>query len=401
MSPRTRAYWICQIVGWTVYTLINMTFVVVVKDDPVTWQDTTSIVFTSVLFFGFTHGFRNWAYHRTWTDLPLWRLVLRILLVALVMGITVQTVSHVVSKYVLELSFFEKLDQSEEIGLMLIGSINSGLVIVMWSAIYFGLHAMWNYKQAELDRRQAEVDRWKMEAQAKSARLKALELQLNPHFFFNSLNSIRALIVEDPSRAQAMVTRLAGLLRYALRAGEATTVPLRQEVRMVETYLDLEGVRFEERLRSTLEVNPEVLDRPVPLFLVQTLVENGIKHGLAPRPEGGEIAVTVEGEGEGVRIQVRNTGRLHSEESGGVGLANARQRLQLLFGNAATLALHQSAPDTVTADVYVPPPPPDGDGAPSAAALDGRAPTELEAASSDAPQPEASASDAARSIPNS
>jgi hypothetical protein len=181
--------------------------------------------------------------------------------------------------------------------------------------------------------------------QAKEARLQALELQLNPHFFFNSLNNVRALIAEDPERAQTAVTQLAGLMRYALKAGQETTVPLRKELEMVRTYLDLEQVRLEDRLRYEIDAEDSALDHPVPLLLVQTLVENGIKHGVAPRPEGGRLTVTARTEGDALCVWVTNTGRLDPDAESGLGLENARERLQLLFGDEATLTLENVEDD--------------------------------------------------------
>src|SRR5690606_9276799 len=126
--------------------------------------------------------------------------------------------------------------------------------------------------------RAAEVERWRLQAAVKDAELAALRAQVNPHFLFNSLNSIRALIVEDPARAQQVVTQLAALLRYTLQAGATSTVPLEAELHAVRTYLALESIRLEERLRYTIDVDDAVRQAPVPPMLVQTLVENGIKH---------------------------------------------------------------------------------------------------------------------------
>jgi LytS/YehU family sensor histidine kinase len=216
----------------------------------------------------------------------------------------------------------------------------------LWLAIYFGVHAAWNY-------RQAEVDKWKLEAQAETARLKALKLQLNPHFFFNSLNSLRALIAEDPDRAQRMVTRLARLLRTTLQVDDVKTVPLEEELSTVQTYLELEMVRFEERLQYEIDASEAARERPVPFLLGQTLVENAIKHGVAKQRDGGTITIKADVVADALRLRITNPGTLEAE-TGGVGLANARERLQLLFGDEASLRVENATADTVEATAILP-----------------------------------------------
>jgi LytS/YehU family sensor histidine kinase len=229
---------------------------------------------------------------------------------------------------------------------VLVAIFGSSMLMFMWLVIYFGVHYFWNY-------RQAEIDKWKLEAQAETARLKALKLQLNPHFFFNSLNSVRALIAEDPERAQRMVTRLARLLRTTLQVDDVKTVSLEEELATVRTYLELEGVRFEDRLQYEIEAGEAALERAVPFLLVQTLVENAIKHGIAEQQEGGTVTIISDVVDDALRLRVTNPGTLEAE-TGGVGLTNARERLQLLFGDEASLTVENAGPDTVVATAVLP-----------------------------------------------
>jgi LytS/YehU family sensor histidine kinase len=117
------------------------------------------------------------------------------------------------------------------------------------------------------------------------------EAQINPHFLFNSLNSIRGLVVENPQKAQDMITRFAALLRYNLNRDRQHTVPLSQEAEVVEDYLALEAVRFEGRLRVQFTVDPSAESLQVPPMILQALVENALKHGIAKRPEGGDVRI--------------------------------------------------------------------------------------------------------------
>jgi len=224
----------------------------------------------------------------------------------------------------------------------------SSSVLLIWSLIYFGFYQVQNY-------RQTEIEKWRLELTVKDAELKALKSQMNPHFIFNCLNSVRALTVEDPERARTVVTQLANILRYSLQSRNAATVTLEEELQIVSDYLALEAIRLEDRLKVRLSIDPDTLSVAVPTMLIQTLAENGIKYGVAARPEGGEISITSSMRDAMLQIQVTNTGRLGNVgDSTGVGLRNAVDRLKLLFGESATLTLESVVPDHVTACIEIP-----------------------------------------------
>jgi len=189
----------------------------------------------------------------------------------------------------------------------------------------------------------------------REAELRVLESQVNPHFLFNCLNSIRALVIVDPPRAQDMVTRLANVMRHSLRQDKQHTVPLAIEVEAVTDYLALEGVRFEERLNVKLSIDPAAQDCRVPPMLLQTLVENAIKHGISQAIDGGDVFVSAVRENAIVRLEVANTGHLSAacSNANALGLANARERLRLLYGENASLSLRDGE-DHVTATVVIP-----------------------------------------------
>src|ERR1017187_505369 len=159
----------------------------------------------------------------------------------------------------------------------------------------------------------------------------------------------------DRGRPRARVTELSNILRYSLQSGRTETVPLETELEAVTAYLKLEAIRLEERLRVHIEVDPESLETRIPPMLLQTLVENGIKHGVARLPGGGEIRVDSQVESRAVKIQVRNSGQLR-EDAGStrLGLDNARERLRLLYGNAASLVLRNYDGDSVVAEISIP-----------------------------------------------
>jgi signal transduction histidine kinase len=231
--------------------------------------------------------------------------------------------------------------------------LNGTLLYVGWLCVYFFYHLFDRFNRSE-------IERLRLTAHVKEAELRALKSQVNPHFIFNSLNSLRALIDENPPRAREAVTQLAHLLRYSLQSGQLETVPFESELRAVHDYLALEQVRHEERLRVRLDVDPETLTLPIPPMLLQTLVENAVKYGISVLPEGGEVAVIARREADSLRLQVTNPGALadaparHTAASTGVGLRNAADRLRLLFGERASLQLRADGDALVVAEAVVP-----------------------------------------------
>jgi sensor histidine kinase YesM len=181
------------------------------------------------------------------------------------------------------------------------------------------------------------------------ARLSALESRVHPHFLFNTLNSISALIREDPAAAERTVERLAGLLRYSLDSNCTRTVPLRQELRVVGDYLEIERTRFGERLRYTLDVPAGLGDAEVPPFAVQLLVENSVKYAVAPSRHGGEIRVVVRAAGARLELEVSDDGPGFDAHSipPGHGLENLQDRLAVLFEGAGQVDFARRGERTV------------------------------------------------------
>jgi LytS/YehU family sensor histidine kinase len=174
---------------------------------------------------------------------------------------------------------------------------------------------------------------------AAEARLRSLESRIHPHFLFNTLNAISSLIAVDPARAEQIVGRLATLLRASLDASNQPLIPLRQELAMVESYVDIERVRFGEKLRGAVEVPAELLDAQVPPLSVQSLVENAVKHGITPQSGGGEFLVKASADTGNLRIEVQDTGPGFDLAAirAGHGLDNLVERLNAMFGAQARL----------------------------------------------------------------
>jgi sensor histidine kinase YesM len=219
------------------------------------------------------------------------------------------------------------------------------LRVVTPLAIVFGLgglvHASLRARVQQMEERlrEKEIAEERTRKLAAEARLRSLESRIHPHFLFNTLNAISSLIAVDPARAEQIVCRLATLLRASLDAGNEPLIPLRQELAMVESYVDIEKVRFGDKLRGSVTAPAELLDAKVPPLSVQSLVENAVKHGITPQSGGGEFLVTALADAGNLRIEVQDTGPGFDLAAirAGHGLDNLVERLNALFGAKARL----------------------------------------------------------------
>jgi hypothetical protein len=335
MSP----YWTCQLVGWSLQGLVSAAIPTLFGG--LRWEVVARALVGTVLGVILTDQLHRHIRRRRWLQLPLYRLVPRVALTSLVIG------PAIVLSVMPFLVRFIPPDRTGPLSAVFAGQT---AIILVWWGIYLAVHYLRGL-------RLAEAEKWRLELARREAELRALRAQLNPHFLFNSLNSLRGLVTEDPARAQEAITGLAALLRFALLSSRARTIPLERELEATRHYLDLEGLRFEARLQHRIEVDPEALDHPVPPMLVQTLVENAIKHGIAKLPDGGAIRIEATRRSHDLYLRVTNTGTLTATgKSGGIGLANSLERLRLAFGDRAQLTLSTSAPGEVSCEVIVPTP---------------------------------------------
>lgn len=220
------------------------------------------------------------------------------------------------------------------------------MVLLIWLLMYLGYHS-------HLLRRQQEIETLKLQVALQEAQLQGLKFQMNPHFLFNALNAIRTLALVSPEQTRDMVSRLSMMLRYTLTSGEKQWVSLSQELELVQHYLAIEQVRFEERLEVQWDVAEQALPFAVLPMSIQTLVENSVKHGIATLHEGGCIMIRAWVNDELLQIEVTNPGMLQSEINESVGLRNTKERLALMFAEQASFSLQQHQ-DKVVASVILP-----------------------------------------------
>ena len=335
LVSRRRAYWICQLAGW--YSAAGASLLVSGGLDP---RFAVTYAATATLAIVCTHLYRAVIRRWRWLQLSPGRLVVRVLAASLACGIAISAVAAPIWWAV-----FGRVSPIEQWAPPAV--LTWSWSVFLWSAVYFGIHFFERWKNLELEKLQLAIV-------VKDAQLHGLAAQLQPHFLFNCLNCVCALITEDPEKARAAVTALSSLLRYALEATRESTVPLAAEIEIVRTYLGLEAIRFDERLVADIVIADDVAGIRVPTMLVQSLVENGVKHGIERTPAGGTIHVAAWREGGVLRIRVENPGRiLAAGASTQIGLANARERLRLLYGEAATLELRDGE-RSVLAEASIP-----------------------------------------------
>jgi sensor histidine kinase YesM len=344
---RKKIYWISQISGWSSFILINL--LVIASFEELPWQRILVWIFLGITGIFFTHLLRKLIRRKKWLELPLKKIIPRVIFASFITGIIIYAL-------VFAASYLSGTMNRDEltVGMPIAGAINTSGVIFLWSLIYFAVHYLENYKKKEI-----ESLIW--EAAVKDYELKTLKSQLNPHFMFNAMNSIRALIEEDREAAKAALTKLSNILRYSLQMEKMESVSLEEEMETVRNYLDLERIRFEERLKYNLHVDPQSENIEIPPMMIQTLVENGIKHGISKRTTGGEIDVKTSlqianGKSQ-LKIEIENSGHLSPSElknSDGFGINNTKHRLNLLYGEEAKFSLKNIKGDKVLAEVEIP-----------------------------------------------
>lgn len=345
-------YWLCQLIGWGGFTLIQATFYLLYHSEG--WGLLPALAISSVCSiqgFLLTHAFRPIVIRRGWLQMPIAPLLKRMVVATAVLS-ALYTACSVIDKPLEEylrsgnvsFDFFPKSP-----GHLVLDFLYNLFVFGLWISFYLTAHFL-------RERRRAEIDALQLAAALSESRLHALQAQINPHFLFNSLNSLRALIDDSPERARDAVTRLASVLRYSLSVDNRRTVPLKMELDAASDYLELERIRFEDRLSVQKNIDPKALTCAIPPMLVQTLFENAIKHGVSKNEGPSTLSIDISAEPERVRIVVQNQGDLHNGNSDStcVGLRNARERLHRLFGQDATLDVFQERPGWVKAVLELP-----------------------------------------------
>lgn len=333
-------YWWFQAGGWSMYLAINAGVVFI------SGKLTTGLIYWLILAWllctALTELLRWTIIRFHWLKLKSLQVVPRVLLAVALLSVVMASLASV----------YEMIANDEttiDLSNWVTDIINYSLAFLIWSALYYLINTVENFRKAEI-----ENLRW--EALRNETELNRLKSQLNPHFMFNAMNVIRALVDENPARSKDAITQLSGLLRNTLQFGKLKFVSLQQELDVVRDYLSLESARMEERLRIKWEIDPQSESFEVPPLMLQTLVENCIKHGIARLPEGGDVLIRTSLVENGLNIFLSNSGKYDAsvKPESGFGLKNSQERLSLLYGGSATLTLRNTGNNTVVTEVFIP-----------------------------------------------
>lgn len=339
MKP-TRYYYTAQVIGWSLYVLIS-TAVFIMSGTELTVKVIGGIYLVFALGLLVTHIYRYVIIKLGWLESNLNFLLFRVGIACIVLSI----VFHSLYLGIGNLVFGWNIDFTWKDP----NIVTWGMLFFIWSLIYFSYSFFQRF-------RKEEIKNLKLEATKNEYELRRLKDQMNPHFIFNAMNTIRALIDEEPVKAKRAVTQLSNVLRSSLQAGKMDLISLKDECALVCDYLEIEKARYEERLEVNWNLPDEVLKEKIPPLMLQTLVENSIKHGISKLPEGGSVNIDAQlNEGE-LELSVTNSGRYdpqHRSDSS-LGLENTRERLRLSFGASANLEIKNLNGSMVKTTVHIP-----------------------------------------------
>lgn len=321
-EDKNRAFWILQSSGWSGYFLLRTISGIAAG---MGWMLLVHTLLLTATGYSLTLLMAS-LFRRLIKMMPIWTLVLSFIAVILASGTFSVIETWSVATFI--------KPQFRPAGVEYLSAILLDFALLTaWTALYYGINY---FLLLEMEIRQRE----KLEGQASTAQLAMLRYQLNPHFLFNTLNSISTLVLlKQTERANAMLARLSSFLRYTLANEPTAKVTLAQEVETLKLYLEIEKMRFEDRLRPHFRIESETIGARLPSLLLQPLIENAIKYAVTPAENGADIWITACREGQAVRIEVADNGDgdgldFAASPSTGVGLANIRDRLSQAYGGS-------------------------------------------------------------------
>ncbi len=407
MRKTTLRYWLCQILGWGIWPLLTLFIVYFYANDMYLKPKEKRNVFYAILLIEFiwniiaTHGLRYVLIKIHWIKLSFNRVIVLFIIGVIITGLVsfygAKSTAVLTGYSLVEYEKNEDLKAAiaKEQALNIAGTDyyanlqknpdnyaaaenikkstgwfrdthgkwqyedqNKGrfwwdiILTFILMALWLLLYMVWHYLERN---RKDEVDKLSLEKTVKDLELNTIKSHINPHFIFNSLNSIRALVDENPPRARTAITELSNILRSSMQVEKMETVPLQKELDIVKDYLALEHMRFEERLKIEMDIDDDTLEQPVPPMMLQTLVENAIKHGISKKIKGGVIKVISRFTDHHFELIVQNTGSLGQEMAPeGFGLKSTRDRLKFLFQGKADFQIKKINGNEVEARIVMP-----------------------------------------------
>jgi two-component system, LytTR family, sensor kinase len=342
MPKRNRLYWSLQLGGWLLYAVIQIVSSHVASQ-AITGKRALFFLTEAALCLMITHAFRHWLNRWKWISRSMPKLIPGALLAVFLMGILLYFVRIPVN-----VAFGRLFDpRAAFVPATILGqSVFYSILFFFWTVFYFTYHYFSQYNKS-----------LKYEASMIEIELNNLKSQLNPHFIFNALNSIRALVDENPIKSKQAINQLSNILRNSLASDKKGLTKFEDELKIVRDYLGLESIRFEERLKTEFDIHPESRNFLVPPLMIQTLVENGIKHGISKLTRGGIVQVRTSVDNSKLTVQIRNSGQLTQNPKrakSGLGIRNTVQRLRLIYGDNATFRILNENDTFVLTELTIP-----------------------------------------------
>jgi signal transduction histidine kinase len=394
-------YWVCQILGWGAwYSLVYYLLLQRFPDEAAKSKILISVLFYMLVFIAGTHGLRSIIKRSNWLRFNFSKIVLlfitSVVLTSVACWLIIQfyenqcpaslenyfntenlsvaknmekkagldTVAYYKNKAVLkdsaqmatitEISTKTNWHRNKEGEWKQIddGKFLTIIQYLILIALWLLLYLLYHYVQKN---RRDEIGKIIQDRMIKELEVKTIKAHINPHFIFNALNSIRALVDENPERARTAITELSNILRSSMQAEKQETVTLEKELNIIKDYLALEQIRFEERLKVTFNIDEDSLSHAVPPMMLQTLVENAVKHGISKLIAGGTVTIIADYVGDNLELIVENSGQITTNDgSGGFGIKSTIDRLKLMYKGAASFTIQNLNSNTVQSKITIP-----------------------------------------------
>ncbi len=320
-------YWTLQLLGWGASAVLSLIFKYLTTLK-ISESDISLTMLAVGLGFFFSHMIRFVYKYFKWHEQDLLTILHKVAFLAVLTSVTSTFVLYALVSYCPE----TVNDSFDFVGLTQY-ALRFSILYFFWGVLYFIVYFFTNFKKTE-------IINLKNKAQMNEANLNKLKSQLNPHFMFNALNVIRALVDEDSDKAKNGITQLSNILRQTLNVNQQKVISIQEELSIIADYLALEKIRFEERLHWEIKIDEELMNCHIPPMLLQTIVENGIKHGISNLVEGGQIQIYSKNNGDDFEICVVNDGQYApAKDRQGLGLRNSRERLNVIFGPQAKISI--------------------------------------------------------------
>ena len=365
MKKLRSIYWVCQIGGWVSYALTIFLFAYVLERQ-ISIVFLERIIISVMLGIILTHLLRatiiiNDLKPPTPSKLW-WKTFLLVILFSFSFSLINSSIIEILrlfepgrdmaktesNRFVFSIdAIIHNWRGSRVIKRLLFGLILDTPIFFVWISIYI----LWHYIEFT---NKEEIKKVKLETLIKELELKTIKSQINPHFIFNALNSIRALVDEEPKRARQAITELSNILRSSIQADKVEITTLEKEIAIVKDYLALEYIRFADRLKIIYDIDEITLLNQIPPMMLQTLVENAIKHGLGKQTGDCIINIVSKFEDNKLVLKVINTGILQPSDNNGFGLNSTKERLNILYGGEAQFQIYQCEKNQVTAKLVIP-----------------------------------------------